>query len=241
MSEFRESAWADRWFAENYLDRADVYIVERRKLIWFVSSFFAHFFHGREGIRLLDLGCGDGLLTEELFGVNDALSATLVDGNEGMLQKAKKRLHRFQGVAFIQATFQEILGGSGEFGTYDIAVSSMAIHHLEKAEKASLFGWIASHLNPDGYFVNVDMVLPPSEELEGWYFALWKDWLTHMMNRYAITDERPDDLIRRYKDPSSMNMPDTLESQLKALEGAGFLDVDCYFKNGVFAVYGGKR
>jgi len=38
-----------------------------------------------------------------------------------------------------------------------------------------------------------------------------------------------------------MNKPDTLSNQLTALEEAGFLDVDCYFKNGIFAVFGGKR
>lgn len=74
-----------------------------------------------------------------------------------------------------------------------------------------------------------------------WYFAIWRDWLGHMMDRYNVTDEAPEDLIKRYKDPSSMNKPDTLNNQLNALEEAGFLDVDCYFKNGIFAVFGGKR
>ena len=35
--------------------------------------------------------------------------------------------------------------------------------------------------------------------------------------------------------------PDTPDSQLKALIEAGFLDVDCHFKNGIFAAFGGKR
>ena len=61
------------------------------------------------------------------------------------------------------------------------------------------------------------------------------------MNHHNIKDQVPEDLIRRYKDPSSMNKPDTLGNQLKALEEAGFSDVDCYFKNGIFAVVGGKK
>jgi tRNA (cmo5U34)-methyltransferase len=241
MSDFRESAWADAKFAESYLDKADIYIVERRKLFWFVSSLFAHFFYQGKAIKLLDLGCGDGVLTEELLKANNAISATLIDGNEGMLQKARERLKLFQGLNFIKASFQEILDGVVELGNYDFCVSSMAIHHLEMSEKASLFQRIASHLNPGGRFVNIDVVLPPSEELEGWYFSIWKDWLGHMMNRHHIKDEEPEDLIRRYKDPASTNKPDTLGNQLKALEAAGFLDVDCYFKNGVFAVFGGKK
>lgn len=112
---------------------------------------------------------------------------------------------------------------------------------LKWLKSLRFFEYIASHLNSGGHFVNMDVVRPPSEELEGWYFAIWKDWMWYMMNYYNIKDEMPEDLIRRYKDPSSMNKPDTLGNQLKALEEAGFLDVDCYFKNGIFTVLGGKK
>ena len=241
MSDFRESAWADNKFAQNYLDKADIYVVERRKMFWFVSSLVSHFRHGAQDIKLLELGCGDGALTEELFKINNGVSATLLDGGEGMLEKAKERLKGYRNTTFIQATFQDLVGGKVKLETYDFIVSSMAIHHLEMDEKASLFRLIASWLKPGGRFVDVDVVLPPSEELEGWYFAIWKDWLANMMSRNNIQDEVPEDLIRRYKDPSSMNKPDTLANQLKAMESAGFVDVDCYFKNGVFAVFGGKK
>jgi len=241
MSDFNKSAWADNTFAENYLDKADIYIVERRKMFWYVSSLFRHFFGGGENIKLLDIGCGDGVLTEELLRAHSAIAATLIDGNDGMLLRAKERLNAFQNVSYLKASFQEILAGAISLGSYDLCVSSMAIHHLEMNEKASLFKKILSHLNAEGHFINIDVVLPPSEELESWYFAIWRDWLGHMMNRYNVTDEVPEDLIKRYKDPSSMNKPDTLSNQLKSLKEAGFVDVDCYFKNGIFVVFGGKR
>jgi len=38
-----------------------------------------------------------------------------------------------------------------------------------------------------------------------------------------------------------MNKPDTLANQLRALKSAGFVDVDCYFKNGIFVVFGGAK
>jgi tRNA (cmo5U34)-methyltransferase len=131
MSDFKQSAWANAEFAQNYLDKADLYVVERRKMFWFVSSFFAHFFSGKKDISMLDLGCGDGVLTEEVLKINKAVSATLIDGGEGMLQKAKQRLREFRGAIFIRATFQEILAGEVSLGNYDFCVSSMAIHHLE--------------------------------------------------------------------------------------------------------------
>jgi tRNA (cmo5U34)-methyltransferase len=202
---------------------------------------FTHFFHGKDGIRLLDLGCGDGALTERLLRTDNSIAATVLDGGEGMLVKAKERLKGYFNTIFIQATFQDLIGGKIKLETYDLCISSMAIHHLDMDEKVSLFRLINSWLKPGGRFVDVDVVRPPSEEIERWYFAIWRDWLARMMDRHNIRDEKPEDLIRRYKDPSSMNRPDTLEDQLKAMEEAGFDDVDCYFKNGIFAVFGGRR
>jgi tRNA (cmo5U34)-methyltransferase len=240
VSDFSKSAWADIGFAQNYLDKADIYIVERRKMFWFASSFLAHFFDRAKPIKLLELGCGDGVLTEELLKVNKAISATLVDGNEGMLQKARERLKNFDNLEFIKATFQDILHNAVELDKYDFCVSSMAIHHLNLREKASLFQCIASRLSPGGHFIDIDVVLPPSKELESWYFEIWMSWMNQMMKLRNVTDEVPEDQIRRYKDSASMNQPDTLASQLTALEKAGFVDVDCYLKNGVFVVFGGK-
>lgn len=112
------------------------------------------------------MGYGDGILTEELFRANGALSATLIDSNEGMLQKTKERLKEFYSVHLIKATFQDILDGAIELVNFDFCVSSMAIHHLKMSKKASLFRCPVSHLNAGGCFVNIDVVLPPSEELE---------------------------------------------------------------------------
>lgn len=243
MKDFRDSAWADNRFAESYLERADIYIIDRREMFGVVSSLFGHFRGGRKNARVLDLGCGDGVLTGELLKTDDSLSATLIDGNEGMLKKAGERLKAYGKLRYVKASFQDILRGDidPDPGGYDFCVSSMAIHHLDMAEKASLFRYIMEHLKPGGRFVNVDVVLPPSEELEGWYFAVWKKWLGRMMDRFKVSDESPEDLISRYKDPSSLNRPDTLEDQLSALRQAGFSEADCYFKNGIFVVFGGKR
>ena len=65
--------------------------------------------------------------------------------------------------------------------------------------------------------------------------------MKQMIERIDIKDDTPEDVIRRFKSPSSMNKPDTLEAQLNVLKGTGFLDVDCYYKHGMFAVFGGRK
>jgi len=43
--------------------------------------------------------------------------------------------------------------------------------------------------------------------------------------------------IQGHKD----NKPDTLEDQLNALREIGFIEADCYYKYGIFAMYGGRK
>ncbi len=241
MSEFSESAWAREDFSRNYLERADVYIVERRKMFALVASFYRQFLYDRKGVRLLDLGSGDGVLAHEILKTDPTVSATLVDGSQDMLYKAAERMGGYEDVKYVKASFQELLDGAALLGEFDFCVSSLAIHHLSMQEKSALFRYIHARLGEGGGFINMDVVLAPSEELEEWYFALWREWMRAMQSRLGVKDESAEDIITKYKDPASMNRPDTLEAQLTALKDAGFRDVDCYYKNGIFAVFGGRK
>ena len=241
MGDFKESSWNNEEFSKNYLEKADIYIVERRKMLSMISAFYMHFLKDRQMVYVLDLGCGDGVLTEELLKIDTSITATLVDGSHSMLKGAHERLRAYQNVHFIEATFQEILHGNVELGIFDLCVSSLAIHHLNRENKALLFRYLFNHLKSGGFFLNLDVVLPPSEEIGGWYCVLWKNWMQNMVDQFGVHDEKPDDIINRYKDPASMNNPDTLEAQLTALKEAGFRDVDCYYKNGIFTIFGGRK
>ena len=66
MTEFNKSKWANAEFGKEYIDNADIYIVERRRLLEILKSFYRHFLNERGQNRILDLGCGDGIITQEL-------------------------------------------------------------------------------------------------------------------------------------------------------------------------------
>lgn len=241
MGQFRDSSWADDSFSGTYLDKADIYIQERKKLLDMVCSYFTHFYAGKRTVSLLDLGCGDGVLTHRLMNLHDAIEPTLVDSFEAMLERARGRLAACRSARYVKASFQELLHGTIGLGEFDFCVSSLAIHHLDLKEKTSLFRYVYAHLRKGGRFVNVDVILAPAPELKEWYYARWKEWMRGMMERLKMTDETPQDIVARYESPPSMNRPDTLEDQLAALRSAGYLDVDCFYKNGMFAVFGGKK
>ena len=240
MTEFNKAKWANAEFSQEYRDNADIYIVERRRLLEILKSFYRHFLSGKGAKRILDLGCGDGIITQELFKVDNSILATLVDGSEDMLNSAKERLKEFKNINYILASFQEILEKEILHQNFDFIVSSLAIHHLTMNEKTSLFKEVYDHLHPEGYFLNIDVVLSPDENLEKWYLLLWKEWIDERKKSSGIEGDHFDDIIDRYKNNKD-NKPDTLKDQLKALKDIGFHDVDCSYKYGIFTMYGGRK
>ncbi len=240
MAEFNKSQWAKPEFSQEYRDSADIYVVERKRLLDILKSFYMHFIANKSNNSVLDLGCGDGIVIYELLKNDNSLEATLIDGSDDMLNQAKDRLKEYRNLHFIRASFQDILNYNINLKSYDFIFSSLAIHHLTTEEKTALFKIIYSHLRADGYFLNIDVIFAPSDALEQWYLLLWKQWIDERTSLLGIQGHHYDDVIRRYKD-NAENKPDLLSSQLEALHDIGFKDVDCYYKYGVFSMYGGKK
>jgi len=240
MTKFYKSNWAKVEFAQGYRDNADVFIVERRRMLAVLQSFYVHFVKDGSPKTMLDLGCGDGIVTAVIADVDPTISATLVDGSSDMLTKAEERLSGLQDARYISISCEEVLGKDTIGGAYDFIASSLAIHHLTLDEKKSLFRYSYDHLKPGGYFVNIDVVLAPSKQLEKWYLSLWKDWIDERKWDLSITGNQYDGIVQQYKENKD-NKPDTLNAQIAALRNAGFQDVDCYYKYGIFTMFGGRQ
>lgn len=240
MTEFSNSQWAKADFAREYRENADIYIMDRGRLLDVLRSFYKHFMGNKSRVNLLDLGCGDGIIANELLKIDGSIAATLMDASEDMLNKAKENLKGFEKIQFMKASFQEIIYKDILGQDFDFIVSSLAIHHLAMYEKIALFKRIFSYLKINGYFMNIDVILAPTEALEQWYLLLWKDWITERKNFLGIEGNHYDDIIQRYKNNKD-NKPDNLDDQLNALKSVGFRDIDCFYKYGIFAMYGGKK
>jgi len=240
MTEFDESNWARPEFAQGYRENADIYVLERRRMLSILQSFYLHFLGNDSSKTMLDLGCGDGILTSAIAEVDGAITATLVDGSADMLKKAEERLTGVKNVRFVRAGFEEIMGEERINGKYDLIATSLAIHHLTLDGKKSIFRYAHDHLNSGGYFINIDVVLAPHRTLEQWYASLWRQWIDERTQILRIQHEDFASVVDQYK-RNKDNKPDTLEAQLGGLRDAGFSEVDCYYKYGIFAMFGGRK
>lgn len=238
MSKFEKTRWADGEFSRNYIDEASIYVPYRQKFLEVSISLYSHFIDTKINARVLDLGCGDGFFMQKLLESHSPTKITMVDGSIEMLEAAKKRLGNKENIDFIKSSFQDLLMEKSVLGHFHFIFSSLAIHHLTFKEKEQFFTYIYHHLIQNGCFVLFDVVSPPSVTMEKWYFSLWRQWI-----KDYPSSENNDNLLgipKQYKE-SPDNMPDSLYSQLDILKEIGFKEVDCYFKYGIFALYGGFK
>lgn len=234
MARFEETRWADPVFVQEYMDTADDVIPNRNQMTMIALSLYRSFGTGRSHPQILDLGCGDGRLTETLLEADDTAQITAVDASPMMLASARQRLDGNTRVRFVEATFQRAVAEDLLPGPFDCIVSFLAIHHIDTREKLALLQYVHNHLIPGGLFVIADPVRPVSQALEAWSLDVWRQWAkTYFVPKAGrapgLIPERLGDMI------------DPLAPQMKALETIGFREVDCYYKHGMFAMFGGRR
>lgn len=241
MTKLENLGWRDKELAYRYLEGADTYVVDRQRLLEIISSYYKNFLGGKEQNLVLDLGCGDGIVVDELLKVDGSIHATLIDGSEDMLNRARKRLAGHDYMDFIKASFEDMLNTDLTLPSFDLVVSSLAIHHLESWEREKLFQYIYAHLKEGASFLNVDVILPPTEILEDWYLELWREWVLKERPAFKGKEKTLENFISRHSEESHHRNLDTLDCQLNTLKSIGFENVDCFYKYGILAIYGGRR
>ncbi|MFY1704358.1 class I SAM-dependent methyltransferase [Micromonospora sp. WMMA1923] len=180
--------------------------------------------------EVLDLGAGTGLLSLLLTAAVPGVRTTLVDAAPGMLAVATGQLTA-RGVAHrvVAADLTDPLPA----GRYDAVVSALAIHHLDDDAKRKLYRRAGQALAPGGVFVNAEQVAGPTPALDRRYDEVWTARITELgSDAEEIAAAR-----RRMRH----DRPATVAAQCAWLEAAGLVDVDCFFKQWRFAVFGGHR
>lgn len=205
--------WDEPAHAEHYLDRADR-VPHRREGEGVLLADLSPVLPG----RVLDLGCGDGRLTELVLAAYPGSTAVGADLSPTMLGEAARRLPADGTVTLVELDFDRPLPHDPPFDRpFDAVVSSFAVHHAEDGRKRTLYAELARALVPGGILANLEIVASPTP-------ALHRQWREEM----GAEDDPADHLS-------------PIETQLRWLGEAGLTDVDCIWKWRSLTLLRGRR
>ena len=163
---------------------------------------------------VLDLGTGTGALAAMVADARPEAQLTLLDGAPAMVEKAAATLGP-RAVAALVQDFSEPLPA----GPFDAVVSSLAIHHLDDAGKASLYTRVRDVLRPRGVFVNAEQVPGATPALDA---LLWR-WHEREARALGATHEEWVAAVERMTHDRCAGV----ETNLELLRAAGLEDVWC--------------
>ena len=203
-------------------------------------------FSQNDSFQAVEVGCGEGILSEALLTCFSKATVIALDGSEEMRTQAAKRLNKFG----LRAQVEPFDLMSDEWHAHlrnaDCVLSSLVIHHLSGDAKRALFRTIHNQLSPRGVLLIADLIQPQRPEVSELFAATW-DRITEAQS-LAETDST--DLFEKFKqsewnyfrypdDP--IDHPSPLFDQLLWLKEAGFAVVDCFWMQAGHAIYGGYK
>jgi tRNA (cmo5U34)-methyltransferase len=188
-------------------------------------------FDASEPIRVIDLGCGTGTISQRVLAAFPNARVTCLDLAENMVEMAKIKLAQHPHTRYLVGDFNTLAFDA----QYDVAVSSLALHHLVTDEdKQGFYHQIYEALAPGGVFYNADVVLGSSDALQAMYMQKWQAFMLQNVSQ----DEIENTWLPKYYDE---DRPAELTDHLAWLAEVGFADVDVVWKYYNYTVYGGSK
>jgi SAM-dependent methyltransferase len=137
---------------------------ERRPLLRQMLS-SAPFPLGAE-LKVLDVGAGYGVVTEEVLAAFPAARVTLQDYSQAMLDQARRRLAAHPDrLSYVLCDLFDPSWPQQVGGPFDLAVSAIVLHNLGRREKIfACYPAIYGLLRPGGCFLNYDRFVGGVEE-----------------------------------------------------------------------------
>jgi len=179
---------------------------------------------------LVELGCGTGNLSLELVAKYPRGALTFVDASPEMIAVTRSRVDQARtsatpSVGFLVQRFEEL---DFRERTFDVVVSSISLHHVE--DKSRLYARIQSLLNRGGRFCFADQI---RGEPESNHRLNWERWLDFCRERGHCTPEEIESLVQH---AAAHDHYTTLTDHIALLSRAGFSEIDCVWRNGMWGI-----
>ncbi len=176
--------------------------------------------------QILDLGCGTGNLTGAALKHYPHAQIHALDISADILAECRVRFAGHNNIHYHQQDFSAL---DFEDGSFDLIISSIAIHHIRDSEKIKLYRRLNQLLKPGGIFVFADQTRGITEEIYAKHIYRWKEEAFKLGSTDADWQ-----LWMEHQDAHDHHAPITFH--LKELAAAGFTEVDVIWKNIMWAV-----
>jgi tRNA (cmo5U34)-methyltransferase len=235
--------WDERHSRE-FLDFGAYFVPERSRQIDIVVSLIPL---APPGSLLVELCCGEGLLSSEMLRRFRDCRVLALDGSARMRARTLECCGRFAD-RITTSAFDLAQQSWRSFPSPPHAiVSSLAIHHLDGPEKRALYRDLAASLAPGGALVVADIVRPPTAAGLDIAAGQWDEAVRS--NAAALcgghTAVEAFERLRwnyfRNPDGEPIDKPSSLVEQLYWLQEAGLVDVDCAWLFAGHAIFSGRK
>jgi tRNA (cmo5U34)-methyltransferase len=180
--------------------------------------------------KVLELGCGTGILTARIRTAHPAAAVTCIDRSPAMLAVSRRR-PELEGVSFIEGDIRD----PWPAGPFDAVVSTFCLFACDPADQQAMITRAYRVLRPGGTFVTGCVFRPARREEETRALARWEAF----MERSGLDAAE----IRRQRagwDGARERIP-TRELFRKMLETAGFSRVRWPYSDGLYGVVVAER
>jgi tRNA (cmo5U34)-methyltransferase len=183
--------------------------------------------HVPAGALVVDLGAGTGGLSAAVLDGLPDVRVQLVDVDPNMLDAAAARCSAHEGR-------MELRPGrfTDELPRCHAVVASLALHHVAtQAEKRELYRAVLDALAPGGLLVVGDaLIYADGPERR----RMLQDWYEHMEHHGIGAAEADAHLAKWAEEDFYVSLPD----ELGLIGAAGFPRPECFWRDGMLAVYG---
>jgi len=195
-------------------------------------------------LRAIDLGIGTGYFTEQFLNHFPNSRVLGIDGAQAMVELAKARLTSLVSrVEFVIGDFRNLQQLAAGAGMADVVFSAYALHHLGRPDKERVLREVVELLVPGGWFVNADLIVADSPELES---RLQEIRIAGIVERTGGADSRFADsaLTRQFLadlELKEADQPLTLAEDLALLRNSGLKNVSAFWLEYRELVSGGQK
>jgi tRNA (cmo5U34)-methyltransferase len=173
--------------------------------------------------RVLDLGCGNGVLSEIVLQKLPHAFVVGFDVTDKMLQAFEKKLANHAGKYELrQGDFR-----TDPIGTeYDIILAGLTLHHLTWEQRENFYQTLYSAVNKGGLFLARDIIIDEDKEVRQKQYSLWKEFM----------QSQGEDPEFWYAKHIEKDHPMTLSDHFAWLQKADFTKVACQWRLYNFAI-----